>query len=202
MASFAKLLARRYQAQLDATGTDFITRIVNAAVRMQTLIHDLLTYSRVGRQGKGSEATDCAAAFAEACANLRAAIEETGAAVTADPLPTLTASALELTQLLQNLIGNAIKFRGESPVRVHVGARRRGGEWLFSVSDNGIGIEPQHLERIFLLFQRLHSRTKYPGTGIGLAVCKKIVEHHGGRIWVESAPGAGTTFYFTLKSTE
>ena len=195
---YTQLLARRYKDQLDADAQEFIGYAVDGAARMQRLINDLLTYSRVGTQGKGCEPTAGAAVFAAACENLRAAIEESDAVVTSDSLPTVMADQTQLVQLLQNLIGNALKFRQELPVVVHVGVERRGDQWLFSVRDNGIGIEPQYAEKIFLMFQRLHGRTEYPGTGIGLAVCKKIVERHGGRIWVESEPGKGSTFYFTL----
>ncbi len=199
VSSFTQLLAKRYRGRLDADADDFIDYVVGGAVRMQHLINDLLTYSRVGRAGEGFAPTDCAAVVATACANLRTAIEECGAQVTSDPLPTVAAEAPQLLQVFQNLIGNAIKFhRKDAPPRVHVGARRQEGDWLFWVRDNGIGIEPQYAARIFLVFQRLHGRKEYPGTGIGLAICKKVVERHGGRIWVESEPGRGSTFFFTL----
>ncbi len=198
VASFTRLLARRYENQLDANARDWMDRIVNGAVRMQQLIKDLLTYSRVGRTGKEFAPTDCNKVLAEVCANLRVAIEESCANITSDPLPTVTANETELIQLLQNLIGNAVKFRAERPMEIHVGVQRDGDSWLFTVRDNGIGIDPKYAERIFLIFQRLHGRGKYPGTGIGLAVCKKIVERHGGRIWVESVPEQGSTFSFTL----
>src|SRR5262249_52523091 len=136
-----------------------------------------------------------------ALSNLKVAVEESGAVVTQDPLPTVYADSGQLIQLFQNLIGNGLKFRGPASPRIHVGAREKNGEWVLSVSDNGIGIEPQYFERIFVIFQRLHTREEYPGTGIGLALCKRIVERHGGRIWVESAPGQGATFYFTLPVT-
>jgi PAS domain S-box-containing protein len=197
--SFTQLLAKRYQGKLGADADDFIGYVVDGAVRMQQLINDLLTYSRIGRTGKGFAATDCTLVFTSACANLRQSIEESSAVVTADPLPTVVAEESQLRQVFQNLIGNAIKFRQDDrPPQVHVGARRQGGEWLFWVRDNGIGIEPQYADRIFQVFQRLHSRQEYPGTGIGLAICKKAVEHHDGRIWIESEPGQGSTFYFTL----
>ncbi|MBL8795023.1 MAG: PAS domain S-box protein [Planctomycetia bacterium] len=198
VASFARLLARRCHDQLDDNGRDYIERIVGGAVRMQTLITDLLTYSRVGRQGQGFAMTDSAGVFADVCGNLRVAVEESGAQLTADPLPMVWADRTELVQLLQNLIGNALKFRSDQPLRIHIGCHQDGDRWLFSVRDNGIGIDPKYGEKIFLIFQRLHSRAKYPGTGIGLAICKKIVERHGGRIWVESTPNHGSTFHFTL----
>ena len=199
VSSYTQLLARRYKGQLDDTADEFINYAVDGANRMQALISDLLQYSRVGTQGKPLSPTDAGAVFEAARTNLRMAIEESGAEVTADELPTVMGDETQLVQLFQNLITNAIKFRDEErTLEVRVGAERRDGEWLFSVSDNGIGIEEQYLERIFVIFQRLHGRTEYSGTGIGLAVCKKIVERHGGRIWVESEPGEGSTFYFTL----
>jgi hypothetical protein len=205
VASYVKLLEQRYQGQLDSDADEFIFFAVDGASRMQALINDLLTYSRVGTRGKPFEPTDCSTCLNHALTNLKIAIEESGAVVTHDPLPTVMADAAQLVQLFQNLIGNAIKFHGDRRPEVHVGVKRREGEshgeaahWLFSVRDNGIGIEPQYFERIFLIFQRLHGRGEYPGTGIGLAVCRKIVERHGGRIWVESEPGKGSTFYFTL----
>jgi PAS domain S-box-containing protein len=197
--SFTQLLAKRYGGKLDADADDFIGYVVEGAVRMQQLINDLLVYSRVGRTGPGFAPIDCASVFTGACANLRKAIEECGAVVSADPLPSVVADATQLLQVFQNLFANAIKFRkGDQPPRVQVGARRQGAEWLFWVRDNGIGIERQYADRIFLVFQRLHSRREFPGTGIGLAICKKVVEHHGGRIWLESEPGQGSTFYFTI----
>jgi PAS domain S-box-containing protein len=198
MGSFAQLLAKRYKGQLGADADDFIAYIVDGAARMQRLINDLLSYSRVGRRGKEFAPTACAAAVAVACESLRAAIAESGAAVTVGSLPVVMADETQLVQLFQNLIGNAIKFRSAKPVQVDVGAERRRDDWLFWVRDNGIGIAPQHAERIFLIFQRLHGRDRYPGTGIGLAIVKKIVERHGGRIWVESKEGEGSAFYFTL----
>jgi PAS domain S-box-containing protein len=201
VSSFTQLLAETYQGKLGPDADDFIGYVVEGAVRMQHLINDLLTYSRVGRTGYEMAPTDCSVVFGDACANLGKAIEEYGAAVTAGPLPMVLAERLHLLQVFQNLIGNAIKFRqSDEPPRVHVQARRHAEQWLFSVADNGIGIDPQYADRIFLVFQRLHNRKKYPGTGIGLAICKKVVERHGGRIWVESELGRGSTFYFTLST--
>jgi light-regulated signal transduction histidine kinase (bacteriophytochrome) len=177
---------------------------------MQALVNDLLAYARLGSRGKPFEPTDLAAAFAQAVANLDPAIRESGAGVTQTGLPKVWGDGSQLVQLLQNLLGNALKFRGDKSPVVQVAARRAegreppdsGGDWLFSVRDNGIGIDPRYAERIFIIFERLHSPAEYPGTGIGLAICKKIVQRHGGKIWVESALGAGATFYFTLPSVE
>ena len=202
VASYTQLLARRYRGQLDDTADEFIDYAVDGANRMQILINDLLAYSRVGTRGRPLAPTEAGDVFEAAKANLRVAIEESGAEVASDPLPAVMGDQTQLLQLFQNLIGNAIKFRGEETPRVHVGAEPRDGRWLFSVRDNGIGVEEQYLERIFVIFQRLHGRTEYSGTGIGLAVCKKIVERHGGKIWVKSEPGEGSTFYFTLLSAE
>jgi PAS domain S-box-containing protein len=196
--SYCQLLQRRYKGKLDKDADEFIDFAVEGAKRMQVLINDLLKYSRVGTRGKAFEPTDCNAVFKDAIANLRQAIDEAGATVTADPLPSISGDSVQLGQLFQNLIGNAVKFRGEEPPKVHVSARDEGAETVFSVRDNGIGIDARHADRIFQIFQRLHERGKYPGTGIGLAVCKKIVARHGGRIWVESTPGEGSTFHFTL----
>jgi PAS domain S-box-containing protein len=196
--SYVQLLARRYKGKLDGEADEFIGFAVDGATRMQQLINDLLTYSRVGTKGREFEPIDCEIILGQAFENLQIAIEEKKAIVTHDPLPTILADNVQLGQLFQNLIGNAIKFQGPEPPHVHVSASRNENGWIFSVRDNGIGIAPEYAERIFVIFQRLHTREKYPGTGIGLAVCKKIVERHGGRIWVESQPGKGATFYFTL----
>ena len=196
--NYLQLLRQRYKDKLDAGADDFIGFALDGSKRMHQLIHDLLTYSRVGTHGKEFVPTDCAQALANALANLRVAIEESRAEITHDPLPTVKGDEVQLMQLFQNLIGNAVKFRGEAVPKIHLGVQRSGAEWEFSVRDNGIGIAPEDFQRIFVVFQRLHSREKYPGTGIGLSVCKKIVERHGGRIWVESKPGQGTTFHFTL----
>jgi signal transduction histidine kinase len=196
--NFVQLLAKRYQGKLDSNADDFINFAVDGTTRMYTLINDLLAYSRVGTRAKPFEPTNCEVILQEALDNLKVTMEESGAIVTHDSLPTIMADSSQLVQLFQNLIGNAIKFRGNEPPRVHISASRNGNEWTFSVKDNGIGIAPEYSERIFVIFQRLHSRQEYDGTGIGLAICKKIVERHGGRIWVESEPEKGATFYFTL----
>ncbi len=165
---------------------------------MQQLINDLLAYSRVGTRGRAFEMTDCQAALDRALANLGASVKETGAIITHDPLPTMPADGTQLAQLFQNLVGNAMKFRGERRPEIHVGAAHEDDQWHFSVRDNGIGIDPKYADRIFVIFQRLHRRADYPGTGVGLAICKRIVERHGGRIWVESEPGKGATFHFAI----
>jgi PAS domain S-box-containing protein len=198
VASYTQLLARRYKGKLDSDADEFIGYAVDGATRMQQLINALLDYSRVSTRGKSFEPTDCEDVFSNAVANLKAAIKETDAVVEHDPLPTVMADSSQMVQLFQNLIGNAIKFHSEKKPEVHVGAERNGTECIFSVRDNGIGIDPQYFDRIFVIFQRLHGRGEYPGTGIGLAICKKIIERHKGRIWVESQPGKGATFYFTI----
>lgn len=198
VSNYTQLLGRRYKDQLDQDAHDFIGYAVDGAVRMQGLINDLLQYSRVGTRGKDFSPVDCAAVFDAAIANLRHAIDESGATITRDELPTLRGDSAQLALLFQNLIGNALKFRGEAPPRIHVGVRREGEEWAFAVQDNGIGIDLEYKDRIFVIFQRLHSLSKYPGTGIGLAICKKIVERHGGRMRVESTVGEGSRFSFTI----
>lgn len=198
ISSYVQLLSRRYEGKLDKDADDFIAYAVEGTKRMQQLINDLLAYSRVGTRGKPPEPTDFEEVFSEAMTNLKMATEEAGAVVTHDQLPTAMADRLQMVQLFQNLIGNAIKFRGKDVPQVHVSARLEDGAWVFSVMDNGIGIDPQFYDRIFTIFQRLHGRDEYSGTGIGLAVSKKIVERHGGRIWLESEPGKGTIFYFTI----
>jgi len=198
VASYVQLLARRYQGQLDSDADAFIAFALEGATRMQALIKDLLMYARLGTEGRPFNPTDCGAVLQQALANLHAAIEENGATVTCETLPTILADASQLEQVFQNLLANAIKFRSDRPPEVHVKAERGEHEWVFSVRDNGIGIHPHYAERVFVVFQRLHSRTEYPGTGIGLAICKKVVERHGGRIWVESQPGQGATFFFAI----
>ncbi|MBD2233290.1 response regulator [Phormidium tenue] len=196
--SYLQLLERRYKGQLDADADDFIQFAVDGALRMRTLINDLLTYSRIGTRGHAFELTSCTAAVEQAIANLKLAIDESGAVVTYPDLPQLQADPTQLIQLFQNLIGNGIKFRGEAPVRIAIAVSQMEDAWLFSVQDNGIGLDPQYADQIFVIFQRLNNRTHYPGTGIGLAVCKKIVERHGGKIWVEAELNQGSTFYFTI----
>ncbi|ADE14590.1 PAS sensor protein [Nitrosococcus halophilus Nc 4] len=198
VSSYAQLLARRYRGQLDSDADEFIEFMVDGATRMQALINDLLAYSRVGTKGKPFTTTDGNQIIQQVLESLRFVIEETHAHLTVDPLPVLIADRAQLVQLFQNLISNALKFRGEETPKIHINAKEEGDQVIFSVADNGIGIEPQYAERIFLLFQRLHTKKEYPGTGIGLSICKKIVERHGGQIWLESKPDEGTTFFFTL----
>lgn len=198
IASYAQLLEKRSQDQLDSQAKKFIGNIVNGCMRMQTLIDDLLEYSRVGRSQKPFQPTDCDRVVEQALANLQGVIRETQAVVTYSDLPAVTGDFSQLVQLFQNLIGNAIKYRNEAPPAIRVSACKSEKNWLFSVSDNGIGIAPGHQERIFQIFQRLHTQKEYSGTGIGLAICQKIVQRHGGSIWVESEPGEGSTFHFTL----
>ena len=194
-----QLLQRRYEGQLDARADEFIGHAVDGATRMQALIDDLLSYSRVGRLDDPKAPVQSADALELALKNLSVVIQETGAKVTHDSLPVVLGIPTQLGLLFQNLIANAIKFRSsDRPPRVHIRAEQAGDEWRFSVADNGIGIAQQYFERIFVIFQRLHTRREYPGTGLGLALCKRIVEHHGGRIWLQSTPGEGTTFFFTL----
>jgi PAS domain S-box-containing protein len=200
--SYVRLLQQRYQGQLDTKADLFIGYAVDGAARMKMLIEDLLAYSRVDRAPAPRAPTDCGRLLEQVRANLSSAITDTGATIVADPLPTLVADARQIGQLLQNLIGNAIKFHGADPPQIRISATRQDADWLFAVRDNGIGIDPQYAERVFEIFQRLHTRQEYPGTGIGLAICKKIVDHHGGRIWVESVPGEGTTFSFTIPIIE
>lgn len=198
IAGYVNLLARRYKGELDSDADEFIEYTVDGVKRMQALIKDLLEYSQVGTRGKHFKPIESSLAVGLAVGNLQTAIEECGAVVTYDELPTVMSDLSLMSRLFQNLIGNAIKFRGKDTPGVHISAGRKGTEWVFSVRDNGIGIDSRQTERIFLIFQRLHDRDEYPGTGIGLAICRKIVERHGGRIWVESEPGKGSTFYFTI----
>ncbi|MDI6875616.1 MAG: PAS domain S-box protein [Methanomicrobiales archaeon] len=201
--SYAQLLERRYKGQMGPEADEFIRYIVDGGRRMQALINDLLEYSRVTSRGRPFEVAVADAVLAAALQNLRSGIERSGAVVTHDPLPAVLADPTQLQQVFQNLIANAIKFRREDePPRIHIAAERDGSMVRFSVRDNGIGIEPQYFDRIFVIFQRLHGREKYSGTGIGLAICKRIVERHGGAIGVESEPGKGSTFHFTLPAAD
>lgn len=202
VSSYVQLLEQRYGPALDDKARKYIRYAVDGAVRMQRLIFDLLAYSRVTTRAQPHAPTDMGLALREALENLAAAIEESGARVTSDPLPVVRGDRSQLVQVFQNLVANGIKFRGDRPPQVHVSAREGDGEWVLCVQDNGIGIEPRHFERIFVIFQRLHTRTEYPGTGIGLALCKRIVERHGGRIWVRSEPGEGSAFCFSLPKSE
>jgi len=220
VSSYVQLLAKRYQGKLDADADQFIGFAVDGAERMKTLITDLLRLSRVGTRGQELSPTPCDVVLERTLRNLQVATSESGASVTHDPLPTVRGDETQLTQLFQNLVGNAIKFRGDDAPRVHISAREgtedrrpetgdqrpctegKSPVFVFSVRDNGIGIDPEHAERIFKVFQRLHTEEEYDGTGIGLAVCRKIVERHGGRIWIESQVGEGATFYFTLVGSE
>jgi PAS domain S-box-containing protein len=199
VASYTQLLAKRYKGRLDSDADEFIAYAVDGSNRMQGLIQDLLAYSRAGTNGNALHEISSEKALKDALANLRATIQESGAVVSHDSLPVITTDDTQLTQVFQNLVGNAIKYRSAEVPRVHVSVTKNGGnEWTFSVQDNGLGIDPQYFERIFVLFQRLHGREEFKGTGIGLTICKKIVERLGGRIWVESQPEKGSTFSFAL----
>jgi len=198
VSSYTQLLARRYRDELDADADEFISYAVDGARRMQALLNDLLDYSRVGTGGKPFALVDCRRVVEQAMSNLKIAIEECRASVTYDVLPGVLGDEGQLVRLFQNLIGNAIKFRGADVPCVHISALRWHNVVTFSVKDNGIGIDPQHSRTIFEIFRRLHTREEYPGTGMGLAICRKIVERHGGRISVQSRPGEGSTFFFTI----
>ena len=196
---YAQLLAKRYQGQLQGDADQFISFIVESAERMERLIHDLLDFSRVEARGADFfTKVDCDTVLDDAIRNLRSLIEESGAVVTREPLPLVTGDAVQLTRLFQNLLVNSIKYRTEEAPRIHVAAEDGGGEWRFSVRDNGIGIEPQYAEKVFGIFKCLQPRDRSSGSGMGLAICRKIVSRHEGRIWVESELGKGATFYFTL----
>ena len=197
VASFMQLLSNRYKGKLDAEADEFIEYAVEGANKLQNMINDLLEYSRLGKRGKPFKPTDCESILEQTLVNLNVSIEANGATITHDALPTVCADESLLLQLFQNLISNALKFRGKDLPAIHISAKSKENEYVFSVHDNGIGIDPQYKDRIFIIFQRLHGR-EYQGTGIGLAVCKRIVERHGGRIWVESESGKGSTFFFTI----
>jgi signal transduction histidine kinase len=196
--AFCELLRKGYRGKLDDQADEYIDYIVNCMEQMQALVSGVLEYGRVGTTGQPLVPTDAEAAADEAMANLELAIQESGASVTRDALPTVTADRLQLVQLFQHVIGNAIKYRAERTPDVHVSAISEGQLVRFSVRDNGIGIDPKHAEAVFTMFKRLHSDEKYPGSGVGLATCKKIVERHGGQIWFDSLPGQGSTFFFTI----
>jgi PAS domain S-box-containing protein len=200
VSSYTQLLGKRYADRLEGDAKEFMAYIVDGAARMKQLIEDLLAYSRVGTRGKEFKPVSLEKALERARTNLRAALEESGGELTHGPLPEVQGDEMQLAQLLQNLIGNALKFRGEEKPRVHVSCSEKEHEFAIAVQDNGIGIDAQYFERIFMVFQRLHDKGQYPGTGIGLAICKKVVDRHHGRIWVESAPGKGSRFVFTLPS--
>jgi light-regulated signal transduction histidine kinase (bacteriophytochrome) len=196
--AYTQLLSERYTGKLDESANKFIGYAQDGAFRMQVLIQDLLAFSRVGRKEDARAAVDCDEVLEEVRGLLASSIQESGAEINCSRLPTVIAVRTQMVQLFQNLVGNAVKFRGKEAPVISVGAAKQNGDWLFSISDNGIGIAPEYAENIFVIFQRLHARTEYPGNGIGLAICKKIVERYGGKIWVESQPGAGSTFRFTL----
>jgi PAS domain S-box-containing protein len=202
VSGFSQMLQEKYQDQLDADAREYIWYLVDAAGRMRNLIQDLLAFSRVQTRGRPLEMVNCEEVLGWVLSNLQAAIEEAQAVVTHDPLPEVMGDATQLMQVFQNLLANAMKFRKLEPPRVHISVEGSGEEFIFSVTDNGIGIEPEFHQRIFEIFQRLHTRDRYPGTGIGLAICQRIIDRHGGRIWVESEPGQGSTFYFSLPATE
>jgi light-regulated signal transduction histidine kinase (bacteriophytochrome) len=200
VSSYTQLLSRRYTGKLDSDADDFIRFAIDGVTRMRTLIDDLLMYSRVATRGEAFEVVDCEAVLDSALANLSVSLNESHAVLTRSPMPRLIADRSQLIQLFQNLIGNAIKFRfrgGRTPI-IDVRTERTDDGWTFSVEDNGIGIEPDYINQLFVIFKRLHTRSEYPGTGIGLAICKKIVERHGGAISVSSVPGERTTFTFNL----
>lgn len=199
VANYTQLLAERYRGQLDENADKYIHYALDGALRMQALVRDLLSFSRVGRQGSGDPRwVDSKTLVDTAIRNLQATISQTGVQIHCDSLPKILVDASQLVQVFQNLIGNAIKFRSADAPLIHISARQDGKSWLFSVKDNGIGIDPENAEIIFVIFKRLHTHSEYPGSGIGLAICKKIIERLGGKIWVESEPGRGSTFHFTL----
>jgi signal transduction histidine kinase len=202
VASFCQLLEQRYAGQLDDRADQYISFAVDGAKRMQQLINDLLAFSRVGRSGADLVPVALDGVLDHAMTNLGPAIADSGASVDADPLPTVRGEASLLVAVFQNLIGNAVKFRSEEAPKVRIAVERSGDDWLFTATDNGIGIDPEYAERVFVIFQRLHAKDEYAGTGIGLSMCRKIVEYHGGRIWLDPEAGSGTTFRFTLPVLE
>jgi light-regulated signal transduction histidine kinase (bacteriophytochrome) len=198
VAGFVKLLEHRFPDKLDAKVRDYISGAAEGATRMEQLITDLLAFSRLSTEGRAFAPVNLEKPLHTALHTLQFSIKKANAVMTSDPLPTARVDERQMVQLFQNLLANALKFHSECPLQIHIGARAEQGRWVLSVQDNGIGIDPQYFERIFQVFQRLHTRKTYPGTGIGLAICKKIVERHGGKIWVESQPGQGTTFCFSI----
>ncbi len=198
VASYCELLQRRYHDQLDAEANEFVDFAIDGAARMQNLIRDLLAYSRLQIEARPLEETDCGALVEDVIQNLAVPIQAAGATVTHDSLPTVNGSPSQLAEVFQNLIDNAIKYHGPVPPHVHVSAEQTDGQWVFSVHDNGIGIDGKHVDHIFTVFKRLHSHDEFPGTGIGLAICKRAVERHGGQLSVESQLGNGSTFHFTI----
>jgi light-regulated signal transduction histidine kinase (bacteriophytochrome) len=198
VANCVQILKEDYRNKLDADADQLIHYAVDSVVRMKALINDLLLFSRVGTRSQQFEETNCEEVLEETLTSMRSSIGETGAVITHDPLPTISADGTQLLQVFQNLIANAMKFRRDEPPKVHISAVKNGSEWVFSIKDNGIGIESRHFERILVIFQRLHNRTEYEGSGMGLAIVKKIVERHQGKVWVESEVGVGSTFYFSI----
>lgn len=198
ISGFVQLLDKQFRGKMDQIADEYLDFIVESTSRMQQQIRDLLTYSRVGREGRTFRTVQCDRVMERVEDNLGLAMKESKARLTRDPLPRVFADESQILMLLQNLVYNALKYKGEDPPRIHVSCRREDGDHLFSVEDNGMGIDPRFHDRIFQIFQRLHARDEYSGTGIGLALCKRIVENHGGRIWVKSAEGEGSTFYFTM----
>jgi light-regulated signal transduction histidine kinase (bacteriophytochrome) len=196
--SFTQLLERQYKNKLDKEADVYIGFIIEGSKRMKYLIDDLLEFSRLNTQAREFESVLLEITFEDVLRNLTASITENNAQITHDPLPAIRGDQSQINQLLQNLITNAIKFHGDEPPKIHISAEESNGEWIIAVSDEGIGIDPEHQEQIFRIFKRLHAREEYEGTGIGLAICKRIVERHNGKIWVESELGIGSTFYFTI----
>ena len=202
VSNFTDLLARRYKGKFDKDADEFIEFILDGSRRMRSLVEDLLAFSRVGSRGKALEYINSEAVFKNTLSQLSLAIEQSSAEITFDKLPMVLADDTQMGQVFQNLLSNAIKFHSDQPLKIHVSAKKSEDQWVFSVKDNGLGIDPEHFDRIFLMFQRLHGKDEYPGTGIGLAVCKRIIDRHGGKIWIESDKGKGSTFYFSLPAVE
>jgi light-regulated signal transduction histidine kinase (bacteriophytochrome) len=203
VATYSEMLQRKFGGKLGPSGDEYIGYAIQGALRMEQLLHDLRAYTQASTmEQEPSEDIDAGKILGRALQNLETAIKDGGVSITCTALPSLRMHEFQLQQLFQNLIGNAIRYRSSDPPRIHVAAKRQGKEWLFSVQDNGIGIDPQYKEQVFGIFKRLHSTAEYPGTGMGLAICQRIVERAGGRIWVESQPGQGSTFFFTIPCRE